>query len=111
MHTPLLSHLNKTIPVVAIGSRWTEINSRPDGTEVISAGRLGSDSRYTTLVLNTLSGWNSAWDLQRSRHGDASFQVWVSSNSFQQLLDYESTGIAPDNFQLRFATRSVTVTT
>ncbi len=79
---------------------------------VISIGWLGSDLQYTTPVLNTLSGWkqDGSWDIQRGRPVDASFQVGVSSNSLQQVLDYERTGIVPDNFRLRFATRSVTLT-
>ncbi len=76
----------------------------------ISAGWLGGNNQYTTPVLNTLSGWNSsAWDFQRGSPVNASLQVLVSSNSVQQLLDYARTGIAPNGFQLRFATRSVTL--
>ncbi|GBC92480.1 hypothetical protein HRbin15_00950 [bacterium HR15] len=78
---------------------------------LITTGWLGSDTQYTTPVLNTLNGWNStAWDIQRGRPVNASFTVLVSSNSVQQLLEYERTGIAPTGFQLRFATRSVILT-
>jgi hypothetical protein len=77
----------------------------------MSAGWLGGNNQYTTPVLNTLSGWNSsAWDIQRGAPVDVSLQVVVSPNSVQQLLNYERTGIAPDGFQLRFATHSVTLT-
>ena len=77
----------------------------------ISAGWLGGNNRYTTPVLNTLSGWNSsAWDLQRGSPVNASFQVLVSPNTVQQLLDYRRDNIAPEGFRLRFATRSVTLT-
>jgi len=78
---------------------------------LISAGWLGSDTQYTTPVLNTLSGWNSAaWDIQRGRPVDASFTVLVSSSPVQDLLGYERTSIAPAGFGLRFATRTVTLT-
>jgi hypothetical protein len=77
----------------------------------MSAGWLGGNNQYTTPVLNTLSGWNSsAWDIQRGAPVDVSLQVVVSPNSVQQLLNYERTGIAPDGFQLRFATRPFTLT-
>jgi hypothetical protein len=77
----------------------------------MSAGWLGGNNQYTTPVLNTLSGWNSsAWDIQRGAPVDVSLQVVVSPNSVQQLLNYERTGIVPDGFQLRFATRPFTLT-
>lgn len=77
----------------------------------ISAGWLGNETQYTTPVLNTLSGWNSArWDIQRGQSVDASFTAGVTSSSFQQWLDYNRTGIAPSGFQLSFATRQVTLT-
>jgi hypothetical protein len=77
----------------------------------MSAGWLGGNNQYTTPVLNTLSGWNSsAWDLQRGSPVNVSLQVVVSPTMVQQLLDYEDSGIAPDGFQLRYATRSFTLT-
>jgi hypothetical protein len=76
----------------------------------MSVGWLGGNNQYTTPVLSTLSGWNSsAWDLQRGSPVNASLQVVVSPNTVRQLLDYEDSGIAPDGFQLRFATRSATL--
>ncbi|MCS7066302.1 MAG: hypothetical protein NZL85_08530, partial [Fimbriimonadales bacterium] len=77
---------------------------------LISPGWLGGERQYTTPVLNTLSGWDDAWDIQRGRPVDASFRALVSPGSFQQLQEFERTGIAPAGFRLRFATRSLTLT-
>jgi hypothetical protein len=77
----------------------------------ITAGWLGSETRYTSPVLNTLSGWDSArWDLQRGRPVDANFTVYVSNATPQQLLEFVRTRILPAGTQVRFATRSVTST-
>jgi hypothetical protein len=44
----------------------------------ITAGWLGNANAYTTPVLETLAGWNSAWNLQRGEAADVALRVYVS---------------------------------
>jgi len=44
----------------------------------ITAGWLGNTDAYTTPVLETLTGWNGAWSLQRGESADVALRVYVS---------------------------------
>ena len=44
----------------------------------ITAGWLGNANAYTTPVLETLAGWNTAWNLQRGEAADVALRVYVS---------------------------------
>ena len=44
----------------------------------ITAGWLGNTDAYTTPVLETLPGWNTAWNLQRGEAADVALRVYVS---------------------------------
>jgi hypothetical protein len=78
----------------------------------ITAGWLGNANAYTTPVLETLAGWNSAWSLQRGETTDVSLRVYVSPSGAtpQAVWSYLQGNPAPSGFLLRYATRRQTLT-
>ena len=78
----------------------------------ITAGWLGNANAYTTPVLETLAGWNSAWNLQRGESADVALRVYVSPSGAtpQAVWSYLQGNPAPSGFILRYATRRQTLT-
>jgi len=78
----------------------------------ITAGWLGNANAYTTPVLETLAGWNSAWSLQRGESANVALRVYVSPNGAtpQAVWNYLRGNPAPSGFILRYATRRQTLT-
>jgi hypothetical protein len=78
----------------------------------ITAGWLGNANAYTTPVLETLAGWNSAWNLQRGESADVALRVYVSPSGAtpQAVWRYLQGNPAPSGFILRYATRRQTLT-
>jgi hypothetical protein len=78
----------------------------------ITAGWLGNANAYTTPVLETLAGWNSAWSLQRGETTDVSLRVYISPSGAtpQAVWSYLQGNPAPSGFLLRYATRRQTLT-
>jgi hypothetical protein len=79
----------------------------------ITAGWLGNANAYTTPVLETLAGWNSAWNLQRGESADVALRVYVSPSgaTLQAVWSYLQGNPAPSGFILRYATRRQTLAT
>jgi len=77
----------------------------------ITAGWLGNTDAYTTPVLETLAGWNSAWNLQRGEAADVALRVYVSRSGAtpQAVWSYLQGNPAPSGFILRYATRQQTL--
>jgi hypothetical protein len=77
----------------------------------ITAGWLGNTDAYTTPVLETLAGWNSAWNLQRGESADVALRVYVSPSgaTLQAVWSYLQGNPAPSGFILRYATRRQTL--
>jgi hypothetical protein len=77
----------------------------------ITAGWLGNTDAYTTPVLETLAGWNSAWNLQRGEAADVALRVYVSPSGAtpQAVWSYLQGNPAPSGFTLRYATRQQTL--
>jgi hypothetical protein len=77
----------------------------------ITAGWLGNANAYTTPVLETLAGWNSAWNLQRGESADVALRVYVSPSGAtpQAVWSYLQGNPAPSGFILRYATRQQTL--
>ena len=77
----------------------------------ITAGWLGNTDAYTTPVLETLAGWNSAWNLQRGEAADVALRVYVSPSGAtpQAVWSYLQGNPAPSGFTLRYATRRQTL--
>lgn len=77
----------------------------------ITRGWLGSTNAYTTPMLETVSGWNSAWSLQRGESADVALRVYVSPSGAtpQALWSYSQGGSPPSGFTLRYATRRQTL--
>jgi len=77
----------------------------------ITAGWLGNTDAYTTPVLETLAGWNSAWNLQRGESADVALRVYVSPSGAtpQAVWSYLQGNPAPSGFILRYATRRQTL--
>ena len=77
----------------------------------ITAGWLGNANAYTTPVLETLAGWNSAWNLQRGESADVALRVYVSPSGAtpQAVWSYLQGNPAPSGFILRYATRRQTL--
>lgn len=77
----------------------------------ITAGWLGNTDAYTTPVLETLAGWNSAWNLQRGEATDVALRVYVSPSGAtpQAVWSYLQGNPAPSGFILRYATRRQTL--
>jgi len=77
----------------------------------ITAGWLGNTDAYTTPVLETLAGWNSAWNLQRGEAADVALRVYVSPSGAtpQAVWSYLQGNPAPSGFILRYATRRQTL--
>ena len=77
----------------------------------ITAGWLGNTDAYTTPVLETLAGWNSAWNLQRGESADVALRVYVSPSGAtpQAVWSYLLGNPAPSGFILRYATRQQTL--
>lgn len=76
----------------------------------LTRGWLGDAPRYTTPVLETLSGWNPAWSLQRDEPVDAKLRVYVSNATPQSVWSYLQGNPPPAGFTLRYATRRQTLT-
>ena len=78
----------------------------------ITAGWLGNANAYTTPVLETLAGWNSAWNLRRGESADVALRVYVSPSGAtpQAVWSYLQGNPAPSGFILRYATRRQTLT-
>ena len=78
----------------------------------ITAGWLGNANAYTTPALETLAGWNSAWNLQRGESADVALRVYVSPSGAtpQAVWSYLQGNPAPSGFILRYATRRQTLT-
>lgn len=77
----------------------------------ITAGWLGNANAYTTPVLQTLAGWNSAWNLQRGESADVALRVYVSPSGAtpQAVWSYLQGNPAPSGFILLYATRRQTL--
>jgi hypothetical protein len=77
----------------------------------ITAGWLGNTDAYTTPVLETLAGWNTAWNLQRGEAADVALRVYVSPSGAtpQAVWSYLQGNPAPSGFILRYATRQQTL--
>ena len=77
----------------------------------ITAGWLGNANAYTTPVLETLAGWNSAWNLQRGEAADVALRVYVSPSGAtpQAVWSYLQGNPAPSGFTLSYATRRQTL--
>jgi hypothetical protein len=77
----------------------------------ITAGWLGNTDAYTTPVLETLAGWNTAWNLQRGEAADVALRVYVSPSgaTLQAVWSYLQGNPAPSGFILRYATRRQTL--
>jgi hypothetical protein len=77
----------------------------------ITAGWLGNTDAYTSPVLETLTGWNSAWSLQRGESADVALRVYVSPSGAtpQAVWSYLQGNPAPSGFILRYATRRQTL--
>ena len=77
----------------------------------ITAGWLGNTDAYTSPVLETLTGWNSAWSLQRGESADVALRVYVSPSGAtpQAVWRYLQGNPAPSGFILRYATRRQTL--
>ncbi len=76
----------------------------------ISSGWLGNDTEYVSPgVLQTLSGWNNAWSIQRGRPADISLEVAVSSNTAEEVLNHALGRPVTPPFAVRFAVRSQTI--
>lgn len=77
----------------------------------ITAGWLGNANAYTTPVLETLAGWNSAWNLQRGESADVALRVYVSPSGAtpQAVWSYLQGNPAPSGFILLYATRRQTL--
>jgi len=77
----------------------------------ITAGWLGNTDAYTTPVLETLAGWNSAWNLQRGEAADVALRVYVSPSGAtpQAVWSYLQGNPAPSGFTLSYATRRQTL--
>jgi hypothetical protein len=77
----------------------------------ITAGWLGNANAYTTPVLQTLAGWNSAWNLQRGESADVALRVYVSPSGAtpQTVWSHLQGNPAPSGFILRYATRRQTL--
>ena len=77
----------------------------------ITAGWLGNANAYTTPVLETLAGWNSAWNLQRGESADVALRVYVSPSGAtpQAVWSYLQGNPTPSGFILRYATRRQTL--
>lgn len=78
---------------------------------LITRGWLGSANAYATPELETLSGWNSAWSLQRGESADIALRVYVSPGGAtpQVLWSYLQGSPPPAGFTLRYATRRQTL--
>jgi hypothetical protein len=77
----------------------------------LTQGWLGNAGAYTTPVLETLPGWNSAWNLQRGAAADVALRVYVSPSGAtpQSLWGYLQNKPLPNGFTLRYATRQQTL--
>jgi hypothetical protein len=77
----------------------------------ITAGWLGNTDAYTTPVLETLTGWNGAWSLQRGEPADVALRVYVSPSGAtpQAVWSHLQGNPAPSGFILRYATRRQTL--
>jgi hypothetical protein len=77
----------------------------------ITAGWLGNTDAYTSPVLETLTGWNGAWSLQRGESADVALRVYVSPSGAtpQTVWRYLQGNPAPSGFILRYATRRQTL--
>lgn len=77
----------------------------------ITAGWLGNTDAYTSPVLETLTGWNGAWSLQRGESADVALRVYVSPSGAtpQAVWRYLQGNPAPSGFILRYATRRQTL--
>ncbi|MGQ9657948.1 MAG: hypothetical protein ACUVV1_08605, partial [Fimbriimonadales bacterium] len=78
---------------------------------LITRGWLGSTNAYTTPVLETVAGWNPAWNLQRGQSAETSLRVYVSPSGAtpQALWSYLQGSPPPAGFTLRYATRRQTL--
>jgi hypothetical protein len=77
----------------------------------ITAGWLGNTDAYTSPVLETLTGWNGAWSLQRGESADVALRVYVSPSGAtpQTVWSHLQGNPAPSGFILRYATRRQTL--
>ena len=77
----------------------------------ITAGWLGNTDAYTSPVLETLTGWNGAWSLQRGESADVALRVYVSPSGAtpQAVWRYLQGNPTPSGFILRYATRRQTL--
>ena len=77
----------------------------------ITAGWLGNTDAYTSPVLETLTGWNGAWSLQRGESADVALRVYVSPSGAtpQAVWRYLQGNPAPSGFILLYATRRQTL--
>jgi hypothetical protein len=77
----------------------------------ITAGWLGNTDAYTSPVLETLTGWNGAWSLQRGESADVALRVYVSPSGAtpQAVWSHLQGNPAPSGFILRYATRRQTL--
>jgi len=77
----------------------------------ITAGWLGNTDAYTSPVLETLTGWNGAWSLQRGESADVALRVYVSPSGAtpQTVWRYLQGNPTPSGFILRYATRRQTL--
>lgn len=89
----------------------TQANSGARYEYLITRGWLGSTNAYTTPVLETVSGWDAAWSLQRGEPADVALRVYVSPSGAtpQALWSYLQGGSPPSGFTLRYATRRQTL--
>ncbi len=77
----------------------------------ISSGWLGNDTQYVSPgVIQTLSGWNNAWSIQRGSSADISLAVAVSpNNTAGEVLNHVLGRPVNPPFTVRFAVRSQTI--
>ncbi len=77
----------------------------------ISSGWLGNDTEYVSPgVIQTLSGWNNAWSIQRGRPADISLAVAVSPpNTAGEVLNHALGQPVNPPFTVHFAVRSQTI--
>ncbi|GIV08982.1 MAG: hypothetical protein KatS3mg019_1073 [Fimbriimonadales bacterium] len=76
---------------------------------LISSEWLGQAALYSSPVLSGLAGWNANWSVQRGASLDVNLQALVTTSSTSDLLLAFQGSNPPVGFQLRYATRRVTL--
>ncbi len=89
--------------------------SAPSGARFeyfLTPGWLGNASSYTTPVLETVSGWQTAWNLTRGEPAEVGLRVYVSPSGVtpQTVWSYLQGNPLPAGATLRYATRRQTLT-